>query len=58
MKQILSLLIGVVALITLFLKKAEEKKHEKEALKKEVFNAIDNGDVDTLNALIHHINRL
>lgn len=58
MNAVLSFLSGLIALVLLFFKNAEEKKHEKEALKKEVDNAIENGDLVKLNHLIQHINRM
>lgn len=58
MNQILSFLTGLVAVVMLFLKRSEDNKNEIEALKKEVDNAIENGDLSTLNALIYHVNRM
>lgn len=58
MNALLSFLTGLIALVLLFLKRSEDNKHEREALKKEVDNAVENGDLSALNALIYHINRM
>jgi hypothetical protein len=58
MSQILSFLTGLIALALLIMKGSSDNKHEREALKKEVDNAIESSDLDRLNLLIHRINRM
>lgn len=58
MNGVLSFLSGLIALVMLFMKRSEDNKHEREALKKEVDNAVDSGDLARINAIIGHINRM